>query len=511
MNRFKKGLLAVGMSGCLILSSCTAKLPVSDTSPTVTLPPVTQQYAAPIGDAALEYTSTATLYLPRYDSNLLGAYQTEVTFSAARPDSESLVRALLAQPETGTLSSLGGNVKLSLYGATPVEQSRNVVTVNLAASALQMDRKTLYIVCQAITNTLTELNGIDYVNFLVVDRAIGLDVANTLPMGTFSRSVGVDVGNSYDQLMLRRVEVTQSATDKPLVSNVTLYFPLAGTNGILSEVRNCSFSNQVPEDMIVTLLQEMSHGSQEGINTPAMPLLADLLTKTPYIAETEESGKMVVLDFAYNLDEMLLANEVSHASCMASLCYTLCTYFPGISGIKVSIGDAPVETILLSDQPESAVTFPLQVQERSDYSTMLCDLSQIQLADAKGETLIGIQRPVPYYMARHPRQLLQEISAGPRPYDAPQASAVMDAYVIDDAAIIGLALMDDTLLVNVSAAFTETLQEGTPQQERLLAFAIVNTLCQNTRAEKVQLFVAGKPFEGFTGEIFWETSFTPMY
>lgn len=512
MNRLKRGLLALLLCACLFLTACTGQMPVSSTEPTLTFPPAEQPYAAPIGDAALEYAATATLYLPRYGSNLLGAYQSEVTFSAARPDTESLVRALLNQPETGTLSSLGGGVKLTLYGVNPVEQSRNVVTVNLGASALQMDRKALYIACQAITNTLTELPDIDYVNFLVVDRAIGMDVANTLPMGTFSRSAGGDIGNSYDQLMLRRVDVTQSASEKPLASDVTLYFPLAHTAGVLSEVRNCSFHNQVLEDMIVVLLQEMSLGSQENIQTPALPLLADLLISPPVIQETEESGKMIVLDFAYNLDEMLSANQISRSSCMASLCYTLCTYFPGISGIRVSINGMPIDTLLLTDQLESTITFPNQVQKRSDYATLLCDLCQLYLPDADSRKLVAVTRPVPYYQARHPRLLLQELAKGPKPYDLPlDTNSVMAEGIIDDAAVIGLALTEDTLLVNLSASFEQAYQGESGQQERLLAYAIVNTLCLHSRMEKVQVFVAGKPFSGFTGEIFWETNFAPMY
>ena len=511
MNRIQQSLVAVLLCCCLCLTGCTGQTPVSSTEPTLTLPPVEPHFTAPIGDAALEYAAPATLYLPRYGSNLLGAFQTEVTFSAARPDSESLVRTLLSQPDTGTLSSLGKGIKLSLYGVNPIEQSRNVVTVNLAASALQMDRKALYIACQAITNTLTELPDIDYVNFLVVDRAIGLDVANTLPLGTFSRSVGTDVGNSYDQLLLRRVDVTQSAREKPLASDVTLYFPLAHTTGILSEVRNCSFSNQLMEDMILVLLQEMSTGPKDDDYSPPLPLLADLLTERPVIQETEESGKLIVLSFAYNLDEMLNANQISRASCMASLCYTLCTYFPGISGIRVSIGDTPVETILLGDQPEDTLSFPNQVQKRSDYATLLSDFCELNLADPEYTRLVTIYRPVPYYQAHHPRLLLQEVAKGPKAYDRPQqAAAVMQKSAISDASIIGLAIADHTLLINLSSTFEEAFEGDSVHHERLLVYAMVNTLCQNNRIEMVQFFVNGKPFTGFTGEIFWETSFAPM-
>lgn len=504
--------LCMAIVCCLVLSSCAAQVPVSDTEPTLTLPPVEQKFTAPIGDAALEYTAPATLYLPRYDGHVLGSMTVEVSFSAARPEAESLVRALLSQQETGTLSSLGGGVKLSLFGVNPVEQSRNVVTVNLGASALQMDRKALYIACQAITNTVTELPEIDYVNFLVVDRAVGLDVANTLPMGAFCRSIGTDVGAAYEQLMQRRVDVTQSAADKPLTADVTLYFPLAHTPGVLSEVRNCSFGNQLPEDMVVVLLQEMALGSRESVNTPHLPLLADLLIRKPTVTETEESGKLIELDFAYNLDEMLDANSISRASCMASLCYTLSTFFPGISGIRVTVGDEPVETLLMTDQLESAITFAKQVQKRSDFAPLLYDLCHLSLWSASDGTLTSVDRPVPFYQARHPRLLLQQLANGPQPYDLPAGTApIMETGSLSDASIIGLALVDGVLLINLSESFLEAYRGEDPAQERLLAYALTNTLCASERVKLVQFFVAGEPFTGFTGEIVWETPFSPLY
>ncbi len=510
MKRYR--IIALLVCAALLLSGCTGQVPASDTEPTITLPPASIDSAAPVGEAALEYTAQATLYLPRYDSTLLGAYQTEVTFSAARPDSESLVRALLAQPDTGTLSSLGGGVKLALYGINPVEQSRNVVTVNLAASALQMDRKALYIACQAITNTLTELPSVDYVNFLVVDRAIGLDIANTLPMGAFSRSVGVDIGAAYDQLLLRRVDVTESAAKKPLSSEVTLYLPLAGTPGVLSEVRSCSFSNQLTGDMVVVLLQELSEGSQQTAQIPALPLLADLLTEKPMVEETEESGMLIKLDFAYNLDEMLAANHISRSSCMASLCYTLCTYFPGISGIRVSVGDMPIETLMLTDQIESSVSFTNQVMSRSDFSLLLYDLCKLYLPDSGTGRLVSVERPVPYYHAKHPRMLLKELSKGPQAFDShPGTLPVMEQDSLTDTSVIGLALTEDVLQVNLSEGFTDAFQADDSEAERLLAYALTNTLCFNTGRECVQFFVAGKLFEGFTGEIYWQSSFSPMY
>mgnify|MGYP002740589128 FL=1 len=259
----KKRALALLLAALLPgLCACQAGngLPASEASPEITLPPAVQSYVAPIGDAALEYTADATLYLPRHSGSRLTAVVSPVTFSASRPRAESLVRALLNHSGTSTAAALGGNVKLALYGANPVEVSRNAATVNLAASALQLNRGDLYIAFQAIANTLTELKEIDYVNFLIVDHPVGLDVANTLPMGSFSRSLSEDLSSVYEQRLSRRVGLNESAEDKSLSANVTLYYPLAGTPGLLSEVRSLSFANQKPSDMIVQIMRELSKG-----------------------------------------------------------------------------------------------------------------------------------------------------------------------------------------------------------------------------------------------------------
>lgn len=78
-----------------------------------------------------------------------------------------------------------------------------------------------------IANTLTTLPEIEWVNFLVVDRPVGLDIANTLPMGAFSATTAQDIGAAYEQLLSRRVDSGSDASLKPLTSNVTLYFPSA--------------------------------------------------------------------------------------------------------------------------------------------------------------------------------------------------------------------------------------------------------------------------------------------
>ncbi|MCI5957085.1 MAG: GerMN domain-containing protein [Clostridiales bacterium] len=503
-------LLAVA---CVILCSCASSgLPVAEDVPSVTLPPASVSFVAPIGDAALEYTAPAYFYLPAHDGLQLIAVNAEAAFSPTRPDAESLVRALLAYAGDGTASAVGGEVRLSLYGANPVEVSRDVVTVNLAANALQLGREALYLACQSITNTLTSLPQINYVNFLVADKPVGLDIANLLPMGAFTRTASQDIPSVYNQLLARRSDSADGGEQKPLSANVTLYFPLTRTDGMISEVHTLTFSDQSFSNMIVTILRELALGPRGEIVSPALPLLADLLTAQPVIVSSDEAGGSVIqLEFAYNLDDMLDAYGVTRAQAMASLCYTLCTFFPNVSGISVAINDTPIDAQTLQEDMEVSIAYHENVFLRSDFSAMLYDYCTLFLADAEQEKLRQVQRPIHYARCNDPRTLLTQLSLGPQPGDTVDSlAAVMPDGTLPDTTVLGIALADDTLLVNFSPAFEQVGEGMGEQEERMLAYSIVNTLSAATPATSVCFFLSGSQFDGFSGKIYWPGLFYPL-
>lgn len=493
-----------------LLSSCSStNLPITDSTPSVTLPPAEVHYAAPIGDAALEYADTATLYVPSHDGISLTKIETDISFSLVRPEAETIVRALIAYTGNKQAPALGGDVRLSLYGANPVEVSRDVATVNLSASALQLDREKLYMVCQAIANTLTELDQINYVNVLVVDKPVGLDIANTLPMGALQHQSAQDLGAVYEQLLARRA-TTVSATS-PLSCNVSLYFPLKDSDGLVCEVRPVTFEKQELSSMVTTMLRELASGPSDlAIGSPQLPLLADLLTSTPQLAEnTKSGGQMITLDFAHNLDDMLDAYGITRRQCTASLCYTLSTFFPNVSGITLSINGSPVDSLMLTE--DELASGEEHVFLRSDFSELIYDYCTLHFVDEETQKLVSSRRPIAYYQRTNPRILLCELAKGPLPSDSePKLLPVMATDAITDTTILGFALSDSTLLVNFAPAFEELGNGIVPQKERLLAYALVNTLCVNQRVRSVCFFQAGSQFDGFAGDIYWRGIFCPL-
>ncbi|MBP3648023.1 MAG: GerMN domain-containing protein [Clostridia bacterium] len=474
------------------------------------MPPAEVSFVAPIGDASLEYTQDATLYLPSHDGISLTAVTSQSSCSPVRPDAETLIRTLLSHAGTKTASSLGGSTRLSLYGTSPVEVSRDTVTVNLSASALQLDRESLYLTCQAITNTLTQLEGIHYVNILVVNKPVGLDIGNTLPMGALKQNNAPDLGAVYNQLLSRRAD-NAAGSAEPLSANVTLYFPLLHADGMVSETRNMTFDNQVFSDMVTSILRELAAGpTDSSIQSPPLPLLADLLTATPTLLVSEDlGGNIIALDFAHNLEEMLDAYGITHKQSMASLCYTLTTFFPNVNGIRVSINGTPVESIMLTEYADDNASGHFLL--RPDFSELLYDYATLYYASNDQKSLVSSNRPVPYRQKNNPRMLLMELSKGPQPQDSqPDLLPVMHDNIISDTDMLGFSLSENTLLVNFSPSFADIGSDMTAEEERLMAYALVNTLCQNEQIKSVCFFLSGSQFDGFSGEIYWAGLFYPL-
>lgn len=241
----KTAYLALLLCMVLLLTGCTSEtVRITKGTSDVPLPEVDLAYEAPVGDAALSFTGETTVYVPSHDGVSLNSISLDVGFSLVKHDAESIVRAMLAFTGSGMADSLGNGVKLSLYGSHPVEVSRNTVTINLGASALRLNRNRLYLVGQAFAETLTQLPDVKYVNLLITGKPVGMDTANTLPMGAFATASVKDINGVYEQLLAHRVSADETAAEKPFVANVTLYYPLEGLDALVCDTRSISFDNQ---------------------------------------------------------------------------------------------------------------------------------------------------------------------------------------------------------------------------------------------------------------------------
>lgn len=506
-----KRLLSIIIAATLLLGGCQSAVPVvSDTyEPVNTLPPAQAVYDAPIGDRSLEYTGTATLFLPRRDGVRLIAQQETVTFSAARHGAEAVVRALISHPGNDEVGPLGNGVEIHLYGSNPVEVSRDVCTVNLSASVLQLDAEDFYTVCQAITNTVTEFSDIQYVNILVAGSQLGLDTSSTLPAGTLKRHTTEDLSTLWSQIEVQQLQPGEDASQRRLSLTATLYFPTQVGNGILPEVRNIAFDGQAPYQLAAGLIRELSAGAQYLDNVPALPNLYDLMTQMPEVTNQSSGGRLITLRFASGLNEALLDAGVTRSVMMASLTYTLTTLIPEVSGIMVYIGDEWIQSVTPIGiySTGETIQFANGQQRRSDFSPFLLSYCTLYFADTTGTRLVEVNRPVPCYEARNPRYLIGQLIQGPKTYDDVTGLTAVLPQTLGDVDLIGFSIQNDTILTNFSQNFFNSCQGYTPQQERLMAYALVNTLCISQDIKRVRFYEAGVQPNSVTGEIDWHGEF----
>ena len=455
MIGIKRVLCLLTAAICLLLTGCQPSVPViaGEGTETIvaTLPPPDLTYEPPIGDASLEYETTATLFLPRADGVRLIAQQVQVILPIGRHGAETVLRELLDHPGNALVQPLSKTVKLQLAGSNPLEISGDVATVNLSTSANQLEPRELYTVCQAIANTLTEFSDIRYVNVLVSGVQAGLDISATLPMGTLQRRTGEDLNALWELADSQRVPLSEDTSTRRLSTMVTLYFPAKLGTGILPEVRNISFDGQTPAQLIKGVFQELNRGAEYLGNLPAMPDLNKLLIDVPVISETSGGGRKLSLRFSADLNEALNDNGLTRSICMASLTYTLTTFLPNVTAVEVYIGDQLIDTITPSSiyLPEEPIVFARGLQQRSDYGAFLLSYCRLYFAAGDGK-LTAVNRPVPYYQTKNPRYLLLQLNDGPRAYDSVNGLGAVFPAGLKDADLLGIGFVDQTMLVHLS-------------------------------------------------------------
>ena len=183
MKRCIACLLLISMLS--LLSGCTVPDTLSSAAMD-TLPPAAVPFEAPLGTEDMRFTAYLPLFLPTLNEQNFTSVVSPIQCEHGISNAQAIVSALLSQPTDQTHLRLGGNTRLFLSGRFPVETAGHVCTVQLDTSALSATAEQLYIAGLAIAATLYGIEEIRYVNLLVNERAIGLDLTDNLPMGSLT-------------------------------------------------------------------------------------------------------------------------------------------------------------------------------------------------------------------------------------------------------------------------------------------------------------------------------------
>ena len=499
MKRILCLLLALA---CLVsLSGCQR---VESNAPAAaTLPPAESKFAAPMGDASLYHTATVPLYLPSRDGQRLLTEYVALPLNHGQHSAEAILLALLSQPATAQTQSLGNGISLSLYGTQPVEVSCGVCTVNLATTALQLEQPDLYRVCAAITATLCELDDVQYVNFLVADRALSMDITGSLPLGSQTARPGEELTVLWEQMEARRAPLGENPANTPVSAVATLYFPLADGSGVAAETRTLTFSGQSASQLAEGLTAALSAGAQYLSGVSPMPDLASLMTAPPQAVDLDDGGRMLNLYFHTGLENSLRQAQVDMPCFVSSLIHTMTGFIPSLSHVRIHIGETPLTS--LYSAAHGNLIFQNGLLYRQQFASYLQE--QVTLCFSSGDRLREVRRALPYRQARDPRALLGALMKGPTQQELDAGYEPVLPEGLTESDILGLSLAGDTLLVNLSARCAELIRTQAAAWEQIVCYSMVNTLGRAMGATRVRFFFDSQMLEELGGTLYWGGEF----
>ena len=473
-----------------MLSGCTKPAP---NAPNVPLPPASAAPEAPIGDAGLQQETIAALHLPSQDGQTLLTFYEPLLLTRDQHPAQAVLQALLTHPGNNRVRPIAGAVALSLYGANPVEISGSLCTVNLSASALSLSSQELYTAALAIAATLCELDDVDYVNLLVAGRPVAMDVGGYLPLGLLTTPPAQELPVLWEQMAARRTPVGELPAQTPLTAAAALYFPLADGTGIAAEARRIAFPGQHPQQQVIALLSALSSGADALAGVPDMPDLNAMLLFKPEVTDLESGGRRVTLHFTADVKERMSAAGCDPACMFAAITTTLTSFVPSLHQVCILMGDGAL-TSLYSPTLGSQL-FPGALMTRSSFIQTLMAQTTVYIPDSN--QLAASTLSLPYRSVTNPRAVLLAMAT-------PTVGAIPEG--LTDADILGLSVQGDTLLVNFSARYADMIRQSGMEQ-RLMVYAMVNTLCEMLEVRRVRFFFAGEQLPDLGSSVAWDGEF----
>ncbi len=484
---------------CLML---TGFLPAHAASVS-TLPPVVSRYAVPVGDTLTEYARTVQLSLPYVIGGQLTMVPERMLLTPFKHPAETVLQRLLSFPGSDGALPLWADGSLQMMPGSPLELSGDVATVDLGATALMLDARSLYSVSRAIANTLTQFSDIRYVNILIAGMQNGVDTAATFPVGSFRQTSNEDVLARWENVSAQAGAADGAAARFSAVA--TLYFPVAAGRGVVAEARPITFAGNTREQMAAALIQALAQGAQTLPGVPRLSDLANLLGEVPAVTAVPGTGERVIaLKFLDAFNEKLIEAGIPRSVMMASLTMTLTTFIPGISGVSVTIGNEAVTAVVpagIYEGSGTSILFDGGVMRRKDFAHFLLTYATLYFANPQG-TLTAVKRPVPYRYAWNARYLLGQLMEGPHAADSVQGLSPCLPPGLTDAAILGVAQPNDALVVNFSPVVQETARGLSAQAEKLMVYGLVNTLTALPSVKRVAIFVDGSQPDSLSGRIY---------
>lgn len=461
--------LCILCSLCLLLGGCSSMTFESmDSAPAVALPtPDVSAMTAPVGDSRSLYSIRATLYYRTADGQLSAALRLINT----DPDDDELSLILESLLETPYSSS--GLLPIAPEGTRLLSVSLlgGIATVDLSAQALSGGEEAFYIARAAIAKTLLGRDGVDAVNVLVEGRAVQVTY---IPLGALTQQDS-DASGAFMQHFSERMLFEN---DGYVERCAVLYLPDADSGLLLPTVAGVRFHSS---DFLSPVLEAFRRAVKGGGHSDEQ-----LSALSANLSLNSAGERVLTVELPADIEgaQDLLA---------PALACTLCSFLPDIDAVRIFVGSEQLSHSGTAYANENILFSPDDLRAMAGTNARLYFTTD-------SFSLVGCDHVLP---GRSPgaRALLAELMRGPLDSDPASAMPIFPEGV-DQTDILGVRIEDGVAHVNLSASLYSACQSCTPEQERALVYAMVNTLVANLgTVSRVQFYIDSSVAETFAGAI----------
>lgn len=445
---------------------------------------------APESDAVPERMMDVSLYFRSADGSMLVPVRARLDVDYTEDAAQAVMQLMVAMlGEDEWVNPIPQGTRL-----LGVEHTDRLVTVNLSIDALNVNSaQDLLWMDVAIAATLCELPEVDCVNLLIGGRKYSLD---GLSMGALTADTA-DAALLWSRTRTELEYIHAEDSSYALERTALVYYPAQQGGNFLPVAVPVRFLGDDASWQLIEMLCSLPEGV-EGV-TPAFSFSPEHTTET---IVTEDGRRVLVVRFSPDTWAQMEASGRAGMG-MGAAALTLLSFVPEMDGVMFCAGDNRIDALTLDDE-----TLALEggVLEREMLASRVGAAVELCFGSGSGEGLTIVTRVLSPMVERYPRMLLSMLLQGP--LEGENAVSVIPRGVTTDD-ILGIALIDDVMVVNLSANFYRLCQPLDADAERQLVYSIVNTLCDLPEVNAVQFFVAGERADVLSEEIYIRVPLLP--
>ncbi len=360
--------------------------------------------------------------------------------------------------------------------------SRNVAILDIRADLSLMTEREYFCSVISLVNTLTEIEGIEYVKLKINGDDLKPIGIYTNPMIHNSSDLHVLYLQHLDLLINNNLTQTASSTE------YLLYFTDLSGKYMLAEVRSGSMSGQNNAE---DLINQLKNGPAASDEMKSIIPKSVVLQNEPTVYSDGEFGNILTISLEAPKYETM--DSQARYMMAATIVATMQSNIAEIDAVRVFINSQP------------AISTSIMKQET--FYDKIGNIATLYFPNEDFSYLIPIKRAFSQrdYSSRSKR--LEQLIEGVLDYESDSAQNIFPSEMdMDD--LLSLKVSDNVAYVNFSPDIVLSCDYSIAQ-ETMLIYSIVNTLSEFKDVKRVQILVDGQIQATLCGHLSAEEPFLP--